>query len=772
MGRAGKIFHSSDPSDPISNSGTEYLVEGPFDGTGGFDIFNRGFARALDEACPGRVAVFPSDGRGRRQIDETAVRGIDGLNELISRCTCEGPPLVHIRSFYPPRVLGMNGRVNVFNLPWEETLVPQEWVEQFNRFLDGMLAPSAFVKKALIDSGVSVPVEIVGEGVDHIPGALKHARRPDSQGRTRFLHISSCLPRKGVDVLLKAYFSAFVAEDPVTLTIKTFPGELNNVQGQIEALKRNNPRCPEIVLINRDITEEELGQLYLSSDVLVLPSRGEGFGLPLGEAMLAGIPVITTGFGGQKDFCLPEHTWLVDFTLEKAQSHFDQIDSVWAEPDAAHLESQMRAVHKGLRETPLHIRDKVEAARTFAQRELRWSRTGERTVGFIQGLNQRGISTNPVQVAWVAPCRADYDIAEYSGSLLRYFDKRRFGLRVWPDVGQIESDRWEGLVNPDHKEITANREVFAEQILDYAADCVVIQYHPSMFASGKLAELIGKLKAKNKRIVLSLHSSEDINGSTQGASLDSIINELALCDRVLVKSIPALNHMKALGLTDNVTLFPHGITDHEPRPRAGAREIAGITAYDPVIGTFGLMGQQWGVIRLIEALPEILGCHPKTLLLLVNRVDGSGSSGSYRDACLSRLRDLGLERHVVLVDDPLTARESLLLLQATDVVVFPTQMSDDLQIASVSHAFAAGRPILTTDTCASGEFEGAVDLLPGRASTDIALGLLSYLANSTSDRKIPPRRTALLHARSWSRLSVRLQHMILALVQDQARANK
>jgi glycosyltransferase involved in cell wall biosynthesis len=42
--------------------------------------------------------------------------------------------------------------------------------------------------------------------------------------------------------------------------------------------------------------EAYLSALYAAADVLVLPSRGEGFGLPLIEAQAVGTPVITTDF--------------------------------------------------------------------------------------------------------------------------------------------------------------------------------------------------------------------------------------------------------------------------------------------------------------------------------------------------------------------------------------------------------------------------------------------------------------------------------------------
>ncbi len=59
--------------------------------------------------------------------------------------------------------------------------------------------------------------------------------------------------------------------------------------------KRNSP---EIVLINRDLPDENIVWLYRSCDALVAPSRGEGFGLPMAEAMLFKLPVVTTALLG------------------------------------------------------------------------------------------------------------------------------------------------------------------------------------------------------------------------------------------------------------------------------------------------------------------------------------------------------------------------------------------------------------------------------------------------------------------------------------------
>ena len=54
----------------------------------------------------------------------------------------------------------------------------------------------------------------------------------------------------------------------------------------------------------------------MDTDALVFPSRGEGFGPPLAEAMGLGKLVITTAYGGQSDFyVLPRRPGCAIITL-------------------------------------------------------------------------------------------------------------------------------------------------------------------------------------------------------------------------------------------------------------------------------------------------------------------------------------------------------------------------------------------------------------------------------------------------------------------------
>ncbi|MBP0685597.1 glycosyltransferase family 4 protein, partial [Mycobacterium tuberculosis] len=82
---------------------------------------------------------------------------------------------------------------------------------------------------------------------------------------------------------------------------------------------------------------------YRTASLVVARSRGERFGLPLAEAMRLGIPVVTTGYSGQVDFCTPSTAWLVDYHMAPSLAHVSGSLSLWAEPSTLHLGAQMRA---------------------------------------------------------------------------------------------------------------------------------------------------------------------------------------------------------------------------------------------------------------------------------------------------------------------------------------------------------------------------------------------------------------------------------------------
>ena len=69
-----------------------------------------------------------------------------------------------------------------------------------------------------------------------------------------------------------------------------------------------------VAISDQDVKDKDLNHIYNSADIFLLPSQGEGFGIPLVEAAMCELPVLTTGdtasldiakMIGWNDFCLP-----------------------------------------------------------------------------------------------------------------------------------------------------------------------------------------------------------------------------------------------------------------------------------------------------------------------------------------------------------------------------------------------------------------------------------------------------------------------------------
>ncbi len=77
------------------------------------------------------------------------------------------------------------------------------------------------------------------------------------------------------------------------------------------------------------IPPTELNMIANIADVLIIPSRGEGFCLPLLEFARAGCPMITTNFAAQRELCFsgwllegePEWNWQSAFVLKPGITH-------------------------------------------------------------------------------------------------------------------------------------------------------------------------------------------------------------------------------------------------------------------------------------------------------------------------------------------------------------------------------------------------------------------------------------------------------------------
>ena len=191
------------------------------------------------------------------------------------------------------------------NIQWvvfESTRIPQTVLPAVHGAYQ-VWVPSDWGRAVLISHGIpSKKIHVIPEGVD---GRIfhNHGRNPWNPSRPfRFLSIGKYEQRKGIDETLEAFAQCHANRPDLELVIKS--NYFNNRDQKYEALSKkiSSLGLTNVTLLWGDMTDTELADLYRACDTFVLPSRAEGWGLPLIEAAASGLPVITTMYSGHTEF--------------------------------------------------------------------------------------------------------------------------------------------------------------------------------------------------------------------------------------------------------------------------------------------------------------------------------------------------------------------------------------------------------------------------------------------------------------------------------------
>ena len=264
--------------------------------------------------------------------------------------------------------------------PWEFGSLPKAWLPALHD-VDEIWAYSRSVRDCYLDAGMpSDRVHVIPLGVDpeiFRPGLEPLALQPGPE--FRFLFVGGTIFRKGIDVLLSAFARAFPPNDGVGLVIKDM-GTKSFYRGQTAGAKvaALRERGYSVEYIDRDLDESEIARLYAACDCLVHPFRGEGFALPVVEAMACGLPVIVTGAGPVLDYASEETAFLIPARrgnfAECRVGDLETIGRPWLwEPDCDALVEHLRSVVAD----PAAARAKGKAASEWIRERFTWARSAE-----------------------------------------------------------------------------------------------------------------------------------------------------------------------------------------------------------------------------------------------------------------------------------------------------------------------------------------------------------------------------------------------------------
>lgn len=706
--------------DYLLKNGTVFF-DGVFKGDYSLAVVNRQLARALISAGV-NVDLYTSE-LGWQQDDMLA-----SMTDVRSRMLSERPPKgrydTHLRNNWPPRADDMLGRFNAYIcFAWEEMEFPNQWVDEFNRNLNAVLVTANYVRQSLLHSGINIPVHVVGNGCDHVLQFEDNLSLPkDSKTRT-FLHVSSCFPRKGVNLLVEAFARTFRADENIELLIKTFSNPHNTVARDIALAHERHPGSAPIRLIEASLSDAELKTLYANAVALVAPSRGEGFGLPFAEAMQMNVPVITTDYSGQTDFCTPETAWLVDYRLVPSKAHVAGPFSLWAEPDIDSIGRNMRAVI----DEPSEALMRASRAKQFLNAHFTWSAVIRRTITALAIESSAGkseqetalqtgridvISTWQQQCGIATYCESLMGTAVFSQRLGRVFARTHSSDYVCESVAEFA---------PQAQEVTrlwgydfAGIQRLGQALINANNPVIWVQHHPGFFSPADMAYLGSSLaKSRYRTKAITLHNVKEVARAN--------MRWLDTFDLVFVHTAQDAQLLSENGVKNPVVL-PHGIPDITRAKNPSPRDCF-------TIGAFGFLYPHKNIPMLVQAVAFARRYNTRVRLVLLScaKQDDISLWEQARVTTLINLLDAAsyIETDFRFLDES----EIIERLSECDLIAFPYGESPESATGAARIALAANRPLLISGSGVLDDLKGYAHRLRSLEILALAEGILSLAAN-------------------------------------------
>jgi len=266
----------------------------------------------------------------------------------------------------------------------EGTRLIPGWSQLINR-MEKIFVCSEANKNLYKWNDVVIPIEVIHYGTN--PELYKPAEQSGERPFT-FLSVNSWTgkkgDRKGTDLLIKAFDEEFKeGEAELILKIGTFwQNKVDFAERVADILGHENPD----IIINSEFVKEQVlvDDYYQKADCFVAPTRGEGFGMTILNAMACGLPVVVTKDvnSGHMDFCKNKDSvvWIDAPEVEQGDLQFYAPGNMLAVPDFDSIKKGMRYAFENKED----LSKKALVVSHIIRENWTWEKTGEKIIKFLE----------------------------------------------------------------------------------------------------------------------------------------------------------------------------------------------------------------------------------------------------------------------------------------------------------------------------------------------------------------------------------------------------
>jgi glycosyltransferase involved in cell wall biosynthesis len=289
-------------------------------------------------------------------------------------------------------------------------------------------------------------------------------------------------------------------------------------------------------------------------------------------------------------------------------------------------------------------------------------------------------------------------------------------------------------------------------------DTVCLQHEFGIFGGEAGAHILVLLSRLAMPVVTTLHTVLADPTAAQRVVMERII---AASSKVVVMANKAHELLRSVYQVpeDKIEVIAHGIPDVAFVGPEAAKARLGFSGRS-VILTFGLLSPNKGIEVMIDAMPSILKRRADAVYVVLgathpNLVRDQGEA--YRESLLARVRELGIEDHVVFLDQFVDQATLLEFISMCDVYVTPYLNEAQMTSGTLAYSFGLGKPVVSTPYWHARELlaDGRGVLIPFGDAAAAGREIAELLTDDTRRQAICKRAYAVSRSMTWERTAQR-----------------
>ena len=306
------------------------------------------------------------------------------------------------------------------------------------------------------------------------------------------------------------------------------------------------------------------------------------------------------------------------------------------------------------------------------------------------------------------------------------------------------------------------------------ANCCILEHEFGIYGGQNGVYILPLLHRLEIPLIVTLHTII----KTPSYNEKSVLQEICkMANRVVVMSRKAIGFLIDIYEVpeEKIAFIEHGVPDFQFSQHEKKKEFK--LEKKKLLLTFGFISRNKGIEVAIKALPRVVEKHPDVLYMVLGKTHPNVlrySGDEYRVYLTRLIKELKLERNVVLLNEFVSQKDLFKYLYASDIYITPYLNESQITSGTLSYAVGVGSAVVSTPYWHASELlaNDKGILFDFQDSDQLANVLIELLDNP--DKRLQLRKRAYEYGReiTWPKIGVKYKTLLQTVVIEELNIDK